>query len=100
MWRGDNRSFSPAPNLLIPLPYHNRFAQNGLMSSVEKLAIVDLLPGDLEAADKHVTEGTPFEPELARRIDARTERVSEEIYRERGLIDEETMQMLLDRDQK
>jgi hypothetical protein len=69
------------------------------MNIVEKTVPDDLLPGDLEAAEKHVAEGTPFEPQLARRIEAHTERVSEEVFRKRGLIDEATMQMLLDRNQ-
>jgi hypothetical protein len=69
------------------------------MSTAERTTAGDLLPGDLEAAERHFIDGTPFEPELARRLDEHTERVSEEIFRERGLIDEATMQMLLDRDQ-
>jgi hypothetical protein len=73
---------------------------NIAMSTVEKTTFGDLMPGDVEAAEKHVIEGSPFEPELAQRIDQHTERVSDEIFRTRGLIDEATMQMLLDREQE
>jgi hypothetical protein len=73
--------------------------ENVAMSSVEKTAVGELMPGDLEAAEKHFFEGSTFEPGLAQRIAEHTERVSEEIFRARGLIDEATMQMLLERDQ-
>ena len=70
------------------------------MSTAEKTAAGDLLPGDLEAAERHFIDGTPFEPELARRLDEQTERISERIFRERGMIDEATMQAcFLNRDQ-
>jgi hypothetical protein len=69
------------------------------MSTAETTTAGNLLPGDLNAAERHFIERTPFDPELARRLDEHTERVSEEIFRERGLVDEATMQMLLDRDQ-
>jgi hypothetical protein len=70
---------------------------NAYMSTAERTTVGDLLPGDLEAAERNFIDSTPFEAELARRLDEHTERVSEEIFRERGLIDEATMQMLLDR---
>ncbi len=74
------------------------------MSTAETKSTVtgELLPGDLEAAERHFLEGTPFKPELARRLHEYTERISEEIFRNRGLIDEKTMNELLrdDRDEE
>ena len=55
----------------------------------------ELLPGDLEAAERHFIEGTPFEAGLARRIRGHVKRVSEEMFRTRGMIDQETMDRLL-----
>ena len=42
---------------------------------------------DYQAVMRHVAEGTPVEPELARRVRERAERITEEIRREHGEID-------------
>jgi hypothetical protein len=42
---------------------------------------------DYMAVMRHVAEGTPVEPELARRVRERAERVTDEIRREHGDID-------------
>jgi hypothetical protein len=93
------RRAGPTQKAQFHLPFHVGMLENLAMSTVEKTIVGDLMPGDLEAAEKHVFEGSPFEAELAQRIAEHTERVSEEIFRARGLIDEATMQMLLERDQ-
>lgn len=50
---------------------------------------------DYAAVMRHVIDGAPLDPEVARRIDARAERVTEEIYRLHGDIDDETIHQLL-----
>jgi hypothetical protein len=42
---------------------------------------------DYKAVMRHVAEGTPVEPELARRVRERAERITDEIRREHGDID-------------
>jgi hypothetical protein len=42
---------------------------------------------DYQAVMRHVAEGTPVEPELARRVRERAERITDEIRREHGDID-------------
>jgi hypothetical protein len=41
---------------------------------------------DYQAVMRHVAEGTPIEPELARRVRERAERITDEIRREQGAI--------------
>ncbi len=53
---------------------------------------------DLDAVMKRIIDGTPVDPETARRIEERANRITEEIYRTHGLIDDETFQRLLDDD--
>jgi len=53
---------------------------------------------DLDAVMKRIIDGTPVDPETARRIEERANRITEEIYRTHGLIDNETFQRLLDDD--
>jgi len=54
---------------------------------------------DLDAVMKRIIDGTPVDPETARRIEERADRITEEIYRKRGLIEDETFQRLLDDDE-
>jgi hypothetical protein len=53
---------------------------------------------DAEAVYRHAFEGEPLDPEVARRVHERAARVTEEIYRAHGLIDDETFQKLLSDD--
>jgi hypothetical protein len=58
------------------------------MSTVERPPAIDpQIQADQEAAERHFLEGTPFEPELARRIRERSERLTAETSRRVGLID-------------
>ena len=50
---------------------------------------------DLERAWRHFVQGTPFEPDLARRIQERAERMRRENFRRVGYIDDETLGRLL-----
>jgi len=51
---------------------------------------------DEEAVLRHAFHGEPLDPEVARRVHERAARITEEIYRAHGLIDDETFQKLLD----
>jgi hypothetical protein len=42
---------------------------------------------DLDAVLRHVASGTPLEPELARRVEERSERITEELRRKYGDIE-------------
>jgi hypothetical protein len=45
------------------------------------------LQADSEAVRRHVIDGTPIDPEVARRVDERADRITEEIRRLHGEID-------------
>jgi hypothetical protein len=51
---------------------------------------------DSEAVLRHAFHREPLDPEIARRVHERAAKVTEEVYRTRGLIDDETFQSLLD----
>ena len=50
---------------------------------------------DSEAVLRHAFHGEPLDPEVARRVHERAARITEEIYRVHGLIDDETFHKLL-----
>lgn len=54
---------------------------------------------DQDAVLRHAFQGEPLDPEVARRVRERAARVTEEIVRTRGLIDDATFQKLLDDDE-
>jgi len=69
------------------------------MSTEVKDAGVDPLErADSEAVYRRAFEGEPLDPEVAQRVHERAARVTEEIYRAHGLIDDETFQKLLSDD--
>ena len=51
---------------------------------------------DAAAALEHFAKGRPVDPALLERVRARAEQVKSEIWREHGLVDDETFQSLLD----
>lgn len=53
---------------------------------------------DSEAVYRHAFEGEPLDPEVRRRVRERAARITEEIRRTHGLIDDETFQKLLSDD--
>ncbi len=67
------------------------------MSTAEtKPAGIDLLvQADLDAVMKRIIDGTPVDPETSRRIEERADRITEEIRRTRGVMDEARFQALL-----
>ena len=50
---------------------------------------------DHEAVMKHAIDGTPLDPEVACRVEERAAKITEEIYRIHGPIDDETIHKLL-----
>ena len=53
---------------------------------------------DFEAVLRHAFHGEPLDPEVARRVHERAARVTEEIYRVHGMIDDATFQALIQDD--
>jgi hypothetical protein len=50
---------------------------------------------DTRAVLEHVFQRAPLDPEVARRVDERAARITEQIRQTRGVIDDETFQTLL-----
>ena len=50
---------------------------------------------DLDAVMKRISDGTPVDPETSRRIEERADRITEEIRRTRGIMDDARFQALL-----
>jgi hypothetical protein len=67
------------------------------MSTTEtEPAGIDLqLLADLDAVMKRIIDGTPVDPETSRRIEERADRITEEIRRTRGVMDDARFQALL-----
>ena len=67
-------------------------------------AITDTSAGsehsDTEAVLRHAFEGTPLDPEIARRVDERAARITEQVRRTHGVIDDETFQTHLADDEQ
>lgn len=57
--------------------------------------LADSEHSDTEAVFKHAFERAPLDPEVARRVDERAARITEQIRRRHGVIDDETFQSLL-----
>ena len=53
---------------------------------------------DLDAVMKRLIDGTPVDPETSRRIEERADRITEEIRRTRGVMDDDRFQGLLHND--
>ena len=50
---------------------------------------------DQEAVMRHAFQGEPLDPEVLRRVDERADRITEEIRRIHGIIDDKTFDELL-----
>jgi hypothetical protein len=50
---------------------------------------------DTEAVLRHAFEGATLDPEVAHRVDERAARITEQVRRTHGVIDDETFQLLL-----
>ena len=54
---------------------------------------------DTAAVLRHAFEQAPLDPDVARRVDERAARITEEVRRTHGVIDDETFQALLTEDE-
>jgi hypothetical protein len=57
--------------------------------------LADYEHSDTGAVLRHAFEQAPLDPEVARRVDERAARITEQVRRTRGIIDDETFQLLL-----
>ena len=64
-------------------------------AKIERPGIDLQVLADLDAVMKRVIEGTPVDPETSRRIEERADRITEEIRRTRGIMDDARFQALL-----
>jgi hypothetical protein len=55
-----------------------------------------LRESDSAAVLEHFTSGHPLDPVVLERVHARAEQITESIRRDRGLVDDDTFQTLLD----
>jgi hypothetical protein len=58
-------------------------------------ALADSEHSDTEAVLRQAFEQVPLDPEVARRVDERAARITEQIRRTHGVIDDQTFQLLL-----
>ena len=64
-------------------------------AETESVGIDPLVLADLDAVIKRIVDGTPVDPETSRRIEERADRITEEIRRTRGVMDDDRFQALL-----
>ena len=64
-------------------------------AEAEPVAIDLQVLADLDAVMKRIIDGTPVDPETSRRIEERADRITEEIRRTRGVMDDARFQALL-----
>ena len=71
------------------------------MSAAEiEPASIDLqIQADLDAVMKRIIDGTPVDPETSLRIEERADRITEEIRRTQGVMDDARFQALLHDDE-
>jgi hypothetical protein len=59
----------------------------GTMNPPQKATAPSLEEADAQAVLDHVATGAPLDPEVARRVRERAERVREEVFRRHGVVD-------------
>ena len=64
----------------------------------ETLSEAALEKADADAVLRDAFHREPLDPEIAHRVHERAKRITEEIYRTRGLVDDATFQKILDDD--
>ncbi len=64
-------------------------------AEIEPVGIDPQVLADLDAVMKRIIDGTPVDPETSRRIEERADRITEEIRRTRGVMDDDRFQGLL-----
>ena len=68
-------------------------------AKTEPAGIDQQVLADLDAVMKRIIDGTPVDPETSRRIEERADRITEEIRRTRGVMDDARFQALLHDDE-
>ena len=68
-------------------------------AETEPAGIDQQVLADLDAVMKRIIDGTPVDPETSRRIEERADRITEEIRRTRGVMDDARFQALLHDDE-
>jgi len=58
-------------------------------------SLADTEQTDTQAVLKHAFERTPLDPDIARRVDERAAKITEQVRQTHGVIDDETFQLLL-----
>jgi hypothetical protein len=64
-------------------------------AQIEPAGIDRQVLADLDAVIKRIIDGTPVDPETSHRIEERADRITEEIRRTRGVMDDVRFQSLL-----
>jgi hypothetical protein len=64
-------------------------------AKIEPAGVDRQILADVDAVMKRIIDGTPVDPETSRRIEERAERITEEIRRTRGVMDDARFQALL-----
>jgi hypothetical protein len=64
-------------------------------AKTEPAGIDQQVLADLDAVMKRIIDGTPVDPETSRRIEERADRITEEIRRTRGVMDDPRFEALL-----
>ena len=84
---------SPNFGLTAPSPAGDNDAMSTETAAKDPLA--DSEHADTQAVLRHAFDRAPLDPEVARRVDERAARITEQVRRTHGVIDDETFQKLL-----
>jgi hypothetical protein len=68
------------------------------MNTEKSMTDAELECADEEAVLRHAFHGQPLDPEVARRVEERAAKITEQIYRTHGVIDDETFQKIISDD--
>jgi hypothetical protein len=83
------------PNLSLTAPPPAREYNRMSTQAASTDLLADSERSDTAAVLKHAFEQAPLDPEVARRVDERAARITEQVRRTHGVIDDETFQLLL-----
>ncbi len=89
----DRRATKPNFALTAPSLAEHNYRMSSETAATDPLA--DSEDADIKAVLRHAFEGIPLDQEVARRVDERAARITEQIRRTGGVIDDETFQTLL-----
>ncbi len=94
----DSRATRPNFSLTAPSLAEHNYRMSSETAAADP--VTDSEDADFKAVLRHAFEGVPLDPEAARRVDERADRITEQIRRTRGVVDDETFQTLLAGDDK